>query len=261
MNSAHFVQDKVIAIIPARYGSTRLDGKPLLDIAGKPMVEWVYERAKKAKLINDVIVATDDKRIFDAVKGFHGKAVMTSASHKSGMDRLAEAAANIKCDIVVNVQGDEPLIESEMIDEAIRPMVDDSEVYMATLKTKILDAEELNSPNVVKVVTDRNNFALYFSRLPIPYHRDEWKDPKHLTIHGSRFTVFKHIGLYVYRKDFLLKFARMKPTLLEEAEKLEQLRVLENGYKIKVVETKYNSIGVDTKEDLEKVRKIVKESR
>src|SRR3990167_885990 len=249
----------VIVIIPARYASTRLEGKPLLDIAGKPMILWVYERVGAARFVKYVIVATDDKMIFDAVKGFKGKVVMTSVSHKSGTDRLAEAAANLKCDMVVNVQGDEPLIEPKMIDEAVKPLVDDSEVYMATLKTKILDAEELNNPNVVKVVTDRNNFALYFSRLPIPYHRDEWKDPKHLTIHGSRFTVFKHIGLYVYRKDFLLKFARMKPTLLEEAEKLEQLRVLENGYKIKVVETKYNSIGVDTKEDLEKVRKIVKE--
>lgn len=247
----------VVAIIPARYASTRLNGKPLLHIAGKPMIQWVYERAKKAKLTNDVIAATDDKRVFDAVRYFGGTAVMTSPEHRTGTDRIAEAADGLNADIIVNVQGDEPLIEPEMIDEAIRPLTNDSEIVVATLKTKIRDEAELNNPNVVKVVTDKNDFALYFSRLPVPYHRDEWKDLKHLTVHGSRFTVFKHIGLYVYRKDFLLKFAKMKPTPLEEAEKLEQLRVLENGYKIKVVETEHDSIGVDTEEDMERVRKIV----
>ena len=247
----------VVAIIPARYASTRLNGKPLLNIAGKPMIQWVYERAKKAKLTNDVIAATDDKRVFDAVRYFGGTAVMTSPEHRTGTDRIAEAADGLNVDIIVNVQGDEPLIEPEMIDEAIRPLTNDSEIVAATLKTKIRDEAELNNPNVVKVVTDKNDFALYFSRLPVPYYRDEWKDLKHLTVHGSRFTVFKHIGLYVYRKDFLLKFAKMKPTPLEEAEKLEQLRVLENGYKIKVVETEHDSIGVDTEEDMERVRKIV----
>jgi len=249
----------VIVIIPARYASTRLEGKPLLDIAGKPMILRVYERAGKAKLVKDVIVATDDKRIFDAVKGFKGKVIMTSASHKSGTDRLAEAAANLKCDMVVNVQGDEPLIEPKMIDDAVKPLVDDSEVYMATLKTKILDAEELNNPNVVKVVTDKNGFALYFSRYPIPYVREQENPPIPPLEKGGKGGLghYKHIGLYAYRKDFLLKFAHMKPTPLEQAEKLEQLRALENGYKIKVVETKYNSIGVDTQEDLEKVRRIV----
>ncbi len=246
----------VVAIIPARYASTRLNGKPLLNIDGKPMIQWVYERAKKAKLTDDVIAATDDKRVFDAVRYFGGKAVMTSPEHRTGTDRIAEAADGLNVDIIVNVQGDEPLIKPEMIDAAIRPMTNDSEIVVATLKTKIKDEKDLNNPNVVKVVTDKNDFALYFSRLPVPYHRDEWKDLKHLTVHDSRFTVFKHIGLYVYRKDFLLKFARMKPTSLEEAEKLEQLRVLENGYKIKVVETKHDSIGVDTEEDLERVRKI-----
>lgn len=243
----------VVAIIPARYASTRLEGKPLLDIAGKPMILWVYERAGKAKLVNDVIVATDDKRIFDAVKGFKGKVVMTSASHKSGTDRLAEVAANLKCDMVVNVQGDEPLIEPKMIDDVLRSMMDDANLQMATLKTKITDEEELSNPNVVKVVTDKNDFALYFSRLPIPYVRSKEQE-------SSAFH-YKHIGLYAYRKDFLLKFAQMKPTPLEEAEKLEQLRILENGYKIKVVETKYNSIGIDTQEDLERVRNIVEKSQ
>lgn len=248
----------VVAIIPARYASTRLKGKPLLNIDGKPMIQWVYERAKKAKLTNDVIAATDDKRVFDAVRYFGGKAVMTSPEHRTGTDRIAEAADGLNVDIIINVQGDEPLIEPEMIDAAIRPLTNDSEIVAATLKTKIKDEKELSNPNVVKVVTDKNDFALYFSRLPIPYVRNSEQWP---VISDQKNNIhFKHIGLYVYRKDFLLKFARMKPTPLEEAEKLEQLRVLENGYKIKVVETKHDSIGVDTEEDLEKVRKIVKEN-
>ena len=245
----------VIAIIPARYGSTRLDGKPLLDIGGKPMVQWVYERAKKAKLIRDVMVATDDKRVMSAVERFGGKAVMTSSSHRSGTDRIAEAAGSLNADVIVNVQGDEPLIEPEMIDEAIKPLLAESSLLISTLKTRIANEEELKDPNVVKVVTDREGFAIYFSRLPIPYVRES----SEFGVRSSELkaTYYKHIGLYVYRKDFLLKFAKMKPTPLEDAEKLEQLRVLENGYKIKVVQTKYNSVGVDTQEDLEKVRKIV----
>src|SRR3989304_3104369 len=246
----------VIAIIPARYGSTRLDGKPLLDIAGKPMVQWVYERAKKAKLIRDVMVATDDKRVMSAVERFGGKAVMTSSSHRSGTDRIAEAAGSLNADVIVNVQGDEPLIEPEMIDEAIKPLLAESSLLISTLKTRITNEEELKDPNVVKVVTDREGFAIYFSRLPIPYVREQMQEARSKM--QEQDTHYKHIGLYVYRKDFLLKFAKMKPTPLEDAEKLEQLRVLENGYKIKVVQTKYNSIGVDTKEDLERVRTIVR---
>ncbi|MDP2681989.1 MAG: 3-deoxy-manno-octulosonate cytidylyltransferase [Deltaproteobacteria bacterium] len=249
----------VVAIIPARYASTRLNGKPLLHIAGKPMIQWVYERAKKAKLTNDVIAATDDKRVFDAVRYFGGTAVMTSPEHRTGTDRIAEAADGLNADIIVNVQGDEPLIEPEMIDEAIRPLTNDSEIVVATLKTKIRDEAELNNPNVVKVVTDKNDFALYFSRYPIPYVREQANPPIPPLGKGGKGGLghYKHIGLYVYRKDFLLKFAKMKPTPLEEAEKLEQLRVLENGYKIKVVETEHDSIGVDTEEDMERVRKIV----
>ncbi|MBI5894409.1 MAG: 3-deoxy-manno-octulosonate cytidylyltransferase [Deltaproteobacteria bacterium] len=261
---------KIVAIIPARYASTRLKGKALVDIAGRPMIQHVYERTKKAGLINDVIVATDDKTIFDAVKGFNGKAAMTSSEHKTGTDRIAEAANNIDADIIVNVQGDEPLIEPEMIDEAIKPLMRDAAIPICTLKTKIQDEKEILNPNIVKVVTDKNGFALYFSRLPIPYVRSE--ESRGQGVKGSSKEIippleplnprileplhYKHIGLYVYRKDFLLKFAKMKPTLLEEAEKLEQLRALENGYKIKVVETRYNSIGVDTEEDLERVRGI-----
>jgi 3-deoxy-manno-octulosonate cytidylyltransferase (CMP-KDO synthetase) len=247
----------IIAIIPARYGSTRLKGKPLLDIDGKPMIQWVYERARKSKYIKDVLIATDDNRVLSTVKGFGGKAVMTSTSHMSGTDRVAEAAANLNVDIIVNVQGDEPLIEPKMIDEAVKPLLDAPAVQIGTLKTRIKDANELSDPNVVKVVTDKDGFAIYFSRLPIPYVRDSSEFGVRSS--GLKATHYKHIGLYVYRKDFLLKFAKMKPTPLEQAEKLEQLRVLENGFKIKVVETQYNSIGVDTKEDLERVRGILKQ--
>ncbi|MEK7851455.1 MAG: 3-deoxy-manno-octulosonate cytidylyltransferase, partial [Deltaproteobacteria bacterium] len=179
----------ITAIIPARYASTRLPGKPLLDIAGKPMIQHVYERAMKAELVGRVIVATDNKKIFNAVKMFGGEAVMTSRAHKSGTDRLAEAAMGLKSDIVVNVQGDEPLIEPAMIDEAIRPLMDDSSTLMGSLKAEIRDEADLNNPNVVKVVVDRNDFALYFSRYPIPYLRDE-----PLSLLTCRF---KHIGLYV----------------------------------------------------------------
>lgn len=256
---------KITAIIPARYASTRLEGKALLDIAGKPMIQHVYERTKKAKLISDVIIATDDKRIFDAVKGFNGKVVMTSPDHKTGTDRIAEAANNTTADIIVNVQGDEPLIEPDMIDEVVLPLLRDTSILISTLKTKIQDEKEVLNPNCVKVVTDKDGFALYFSRLPIPYVREQenppipplWGQISNLSPMGKGgLDHYKHIGLYVYRKDFLLEFAKMGPTPLEDAEKLEQLRALENGYKIKVVETKYNSIGVDTKEDLERVREI-----
>lgn len=239
----------ITAIIPARYASTRLPGKPLLDISGKPMVQHVYERAQRAELVNRVIVATDDRRIFDAVERFGGKAVMTSESHKSGTDRLAEVAKGLDSDIIVNIQGDEPLIEPGMIDEAIRPLMEDGSIVMGSLKAEIRDETELNNPNVVKVVVDRNDFALYFSRYPIPYIRDD----SPLSLLTGRF---KHIGLYVYRREFLLEYAGMPQTPLEEAEKLEQLRALENGYRIKVPTTRYQSIGVDTEEDLERVRRL-----
>lgn len=239
----------ITAIIPARYASTRLPGKPLLDISGKPMIQHVYERAQKAELVNRVMVATDDRRIFDAVERFGGRAVMTSESHKSGTDRLAEVAKGIDSDIIVNIQGDEPLIEPGMIDEAIRPLMEDGSIVMGSLKAEIRDETELNNHNVVKVVVDRNDFALYFSRYPIPYIRDD----SPLSLLTGRF---KHIGLYVYRREFLLEYAGMPQTPLEEAEKLEQLRALENGYRIKVPTTRYQSIGVDTEEDLERVRRL-----
>lgn len=241
---------KIIAIIPARYESTRFPGKPLASINGKPLIQHVWERVSKAQSLNRVIVATDDERIFKTVKEFGGEAEMTLQNHSTGTDRISEVAKNIDADIIVNVQGDEPLIEPDVIDEAVKPLMNNSEILMATLKTRIINNEELKDPNVVKVVTDKNDFALYFSRFTIPYVRDTDSQP-----HPAHY---KHIGIYVYKKDFLLKFAQMKPTLLEEAEKLEQLRALENGYKIKVVKTEYNSIGVDTPEDLEKVKEILK---
>jgi len=255
---------RTVAIIPARYASTRLEGKPLMDIGGKPMVQWVYERAKQTSLVDDVLVATDHREIMARVEGFGGKVAFTSPYHRSGTERVAEVAEGLDADIIVNLQGDEPLIEPAMIDEAIRPLLSDRRIAMGTLKTRIINQEELNNPNIVKVVTDKDGFALYFSRLPIPYVRDseQWSvvsgQKPHAPCpmpHAPIF--FKHIGLYVYQKGFLLELARMKPTPLEKTEGLEQLRVLENGYRIKVVETAHQSIGVDTMEDLERVREVV----
>jgi 3-deoxy-manno-octulosonate cytidylyltransferase (CMP-KDO synthetase) len=244
---------KITAIIPARYASTRFEGKALADIKGKPMVRHVYERTAMAQLVSEVVVATDDERIASVVRAFGGRVVMTSRDHETGTDRLAEVAAGIDSEIVVNVQGDEPLIEPAMIDEAIRPLVEDPAIVMGTLKSRIRNLHDFLSPNVVKVVTDRNGFALFFSRSPLPNFRDKWNDLKDEAFNSGKLLCHKHVGLYVYRRDFLLQYARMAPSQLELSEKLEQLRVLENGYRIKVVETAYESIGVDTPGDLEKV--------
>ncbi len=244
---------KITAIIPARYASTRFDGKALADIKGKPMVRHVYERTALARLVSEVIIATDDERIASVVRGFGGRVVMTSRDHETGTDRLAEVAAGLDSDLVVNVQGDEPLIDPAMIDEAIRPLVADSDILMGTLKSRIRNLHDFLSPNVVKVVTDRSGFALYFSRSPLPNFRDKWNDLKDEAFNSGKLLCYKHVGLYVYRRDFLLKYARMAPTPLELSEKLEQLRVLEHGYRIRVVETAHESIGVDTPADLEKV--------
>ncbi len=249
---------KITAIIPARYASTRFEGKALADIMGKPMVQHVYERAARASLVSEVIVATDDERIVSAVRAFGGRAEMTGKEHETGTDRLAEVAARSDADIVVNVQGDEPLIEPSMIDEAIRPLVDDPVVLMATLKSRIKSLHDFLSPNVVKVVTDWQGYALYFSRSPLPNFRDKWNDLKDEAFASGKLLCHKHVGLYVYRRDFLLQYAQMEPTRLELAEKLEQLRVLEKGYRIKVVETEHESIGVDTPADLEKVLEKLK---
>ena len=239
---------KIAAVIPARYDSTRFPGKPLAKIDGKPMIEHVYERVKKAENIDEVLVATDDERIKEAVIDFEGKVEMTSSEHKSGTDRVAEVARELDVDIIVNVQGDEPLIEPVMIDQAIRPFKENNDLVMSTLKKKIDNLNEINNPNVVKVITDKNNYALYFSRSTIPYKRE-----------SSNFEAdfYKHIGLYVYKKDFLLKYSEMETSSLEKTESLEQLRVLENGYKIKVVETAFDTVGVDTPEDLQYVKELI----
>ncbi len=236
--------EKITAVIPARYHSSRFPGKVLADICGKPMIQHVYERAQKASLPQRVVVATDDERILKVVLNFKGEAIMTSKAHRSGTDRLAEVAREDHSDIFINVQGDEPLIEPNMIDQVVQPLLEDPEIPMGTLKHKIKSLEELKSPHVVKVVTDLNDMALYFSRSPIPYFRRE----------ESR-VYYRHIGLYAYRREFILKFASLQPTFLEQAEELEQLRALENGFKIKVIETEYESIGVDTPEDLKEVIK------
>ena len=238
---------KVAVIIPARFGSTRLEGKPLMDIMGKPMVVRVYEACIKARGVDEVFVATDDERIYRAVIDNNGKALMTSSDHLTGTDRVREASEKIECDVVINVQGDEPLVKSSMIEAAIEPFKDD-DIVMTTLKTPIVHESEVDNPNTVKVVTDKDGFALYFSRAAIPFDRDE----------QDKTTYFKHIGLYGYRKDFLKTFADLKPTPLEETEKLEQLRALENGYRIKVCECDFNAISVDTVEDLELVRAVFK---
>lgn len=251
---------KITAVIPARYSSTRFEGKALADILGKPMVQHVYERTIQAKLVGSVIVATDDERIASAVRSFGGHAEMTSRDHETGTDRLAEVAARLDSDIIVNVQGDEPLIEPAMIDEAIAPLIKDPFIVMGTLKSRIKNLHDFLSPNVVKVVTDWEGYALYFSRSPVPNFRDKWNDLKDEVFASGKLLCYKHVGLYVYSREFLLRFAKMPPTFLEQAEKLEQLRVLENGCRIRVVETAHESIGVDTPADLDKVLEKLKKN-
>lgn len=252
---------RVTAVIPARYASTRFEAKALADIMGKPMVQRVYERTSRAGLVSEVIVATDDHRIEAAVKAFGGRVEMTSPAHETGTDRLAEVAERIDSEIIVNVQGDEPLIEPAMIDEAIRPLLEDDSVLMGTLKCRIRNLHDFLSPNVVKVVTDRDGFALYFSRSPLPFFRDKWDDLKDEAFASGRLLCYKHVGVYVYRREFLIRYAHMPQTHLECSEKLEQLRVLENGCRIKVVETEHESIGVDSPADLEKVLDKLRKSQ
>ncbi len=248
---------RVIAVIPARYGSTRFEGKPLADILGKPMIQYVYEGVCQSKLIEGVIVATDDQRIMEVVRQFGGKAMMTSPEHFSGTDRVAEVARKIASEIIVNVQGDEPLIRGVIIDKAIRPLLSDDTLPMSTLMTRIEDVKDWLNPHIVKVVVDQRGYALYFSRSPIPFPRDLQIERLESNPFGTKRPlpkrVFKHIGVYVYRRKFLLHFARMKPTPLEKLEKLEQLRALENGHRIKVTAVDYEPICVDTPADLQKV--------
>jgi 3-deoxy-manno-octulosonate cytidylyltransferase (CMP-KDO synthetase) len=251
---------KITAVIPARYASVRFPGKALALIDGKPMIQHVYERTVRASLVDSVIVATDDERIRQAVTAFGGTCRMTRVDHETGTDRLAEVAQSLEADIIVNVQGDEPLIAPEMIDQAIRPFLDDEFLRMGTLKTRIRCLHDFLSPNVVKVVTDRQGNALYFSRSPLPFFRDKWQDLKDESFASGKLLCYKHVGMYVFRRDFLVEYAAMTPTFLEVSEKLEQLRALENGVRIRVVETEFESIGVDTPEDLAKARERLKNS-
>jgi 3-deoxy-manno-octulosonate cytidylyltransferase (CMP-KDO synthetase) len=239
---------QVVAFIPARFASTRFPGKPLADIDGRPMIEHVYRRASAASSVREVIVATDDLRIATRVNEFGGRVRLTKATHQSGTDRLAELVAGMDVDIVVNVQGDEPLIDPRAIDQVVAPLVADSSIQMATLYKRITHPAELMDNNVVKVVVDRGGFAMYFSRAPIPHVRD----PR-----GGWPPLYRHIGLYAYRRNALLVLASLEPTPLERAESLEQLRALEHGIRIKAVETPYDSFSVDTPEDLEQVRRLL----
>jgi 3-deoxy-manno-octulosonate cytidylyltransferase (CMP-KDO synthetase) len=238
----------IVAIIPARYASTRLPGKALADLDGRPMIEHVFRRASAAKSVSRVIVATDDLRIATRVHDFGGTVKLTKATHQTGTDRLAEVVESLDCDVVVNVQGDEPLIDPRAIDELVAPFSTDPSVQMTTLYRRIQNAEELKNPNITKVVVDRGGFALYFSRAPIPHVRD----PR-----GGWPPLYRHIGLYAYRRSALLVLASLDPTPLERAESLEQLRALEHGIRIKAVETAYESFGVDTQEDLDMVRRLL----
>ena len=242
---------KVYGIIPARYGSTRLPAKVLADIAGKPLIQHVYERARRSPSLDRLVVATDDDRVFQRVGSFGGEGVKTSPAHPSGTDRVAEAARVLEAgeeDLVVNIQADQPLFESGMIDEIVSPFRKEVGIEMGALVYPILREEELSNPSVVKVVSDRQGFALYFSRSPIPFRQTAEPTPR----------FYKHIGPYAYRLGFLLEFTRLPRGPLEQIESLEQLRALEHGHKIRIVETQFDSQEVDTPEDLEKVRAIVR---
>lgn len=237
---------KFLGVIPSRYASTRLEGKPLKDICGHTMVEWVYKRALKSKL-DGVVVATDDERIVDEVKSFGGNVILTRKDHINGTSRIAEVCETYTdYDVIVNIQGDEPLIEPDMINSIIDSFIEDNTIPMSTLKYKLTDMAEIENPNAVKVVTDKNDFAIYFSRSVIPY-------PRNLNMNNY----YKHVGIYGYKRDFVMEYAKMASTPLELSESLEQLRVLENGDKIKVLETPYKIIGVDTQEELERVREYI----
>ena len=243
----------IIGIIPARFASTRLPGKILADIGGKPLIQHTYENSKKSKVLNEVIIAVDDEKVAKAVRGFGAKVVITPKDLQSGSDRVAYAAKDLPvAKIIVNIQADEPFIKGTMIDHAVEPLLFDKTVNISTLAKRIETVDELRSPSVVKVVFDYNNFALYFSRSPIPFVRDAKTNSEKIKL----AEIYKHIGLYVYRKDHLFKFTKLQQTDLEKTEKLEQLRMLENGLKIKIVTTEFDSLAVDTQDDLINARKF-----
>lgn len=241
---------KIIGVIPARFASTRLKGKVLASINGKPMIQHVYERARQSRLLDEVIIACDDLRVKKAAEEFGARAVMTDPGHVCGTDRIVEAVADLDVEIVVNVQGDEPLISPVVIDALIEAIQDDPEVSMATVIKRINDPKELDNPNIVKVVIDHQQRAIYFSRSKIPFNRD-----------SGEHVYFKHLGIYAYTKKFLLQFLTMPKAKLEIAESLEQLRAIENGYKIKTVITEIETVGVDTPDDLVKVEKLIRERK
>jgi 3-deoxy-manno-octulosonate cytidylyltransferase (CMP-KDO synthetase) len=240
----------VVAVIPARYGSTRLPGKPLAPIAGRPMIQHVVERVRQAQNVTRVVVATDDDRIKKAVEGFGGEALLTRGDHRTGTDRVAEVAAHLRADIYVNIQGDEPLIDPGTVEAVVSEMLEDESVQIATPCSVITQKNEIMDPNVVKAVRDFEGNALYFSRAPIPWVRDT----------GSPVAVthWKHIGLYAFRRDALLEFPTLPPGDLERIEQLEQLRWLENGFRIHVVETEYDAVSVDVPADIERVEKLLR---
>lgn len=240
---------RAVAVIPARFGSERLPGKVLREVDGVPLVQYVYGAVKSASTIERVIVATDDEKVKRVVESFGGEAAMTSPDHTSGSDRCAEVASCLDCDAIVNVQGDEPLVRGELLDALVRALEEDREAHVATPFVYIRDEVEVRDPNVVKAVSGLDGYALYFSRSPVPYLRER--------VIGHK----KHIGVYCYRKDALLKFASLAPTPLERAEKLEQLRMLENGFKVRMVEWSGRFIGIDTEEDLERFREMVERGK
>ena len=249
------IEPKVLVVIPARWDSSRFPGKPLAKIGGIPMIQRVIAQADKAECVSEVIVATDDSRILDFVNNTGTRAIMTSGDHPSGKDRIAEVARDRDCDIVVNVQGDEPLIPPQNIDQVVKPLIDDSSICVTSLRILIRNKEDLLNKNITKVVVDKFDTALYFSRAPIPWDRDSWSKKIDTDSDLSLPLWFKHIGLYAYQKRFLMEYSKLPASPLEKIEKLEQLRILENGFQIKVVETEYDSIGIDSETDIELIEK------
>ncbi|MGB2633090.1 MAG: 3-deoxy-manno-octulosonate cytidylyltransferase [Candidatus Acidiferrum sp.] len=244
---------KVVVVIPARFGSTRLPGKPLVSFAGKPMIQHVYDRAKRAQTVHEVLVATDDQRIMDAVFAFGGHARMTRSDHRTGTERIAEVAAHEPGDIFINVQGDEPLIDPLAIDAAVGALLEEPPAQISTVATAIRHAADVMDPNVVKTVLDFDDYALYFSRAPIPWIRD--------TQQKLHVKYWKHLGLYVFQRDALLEYPTLPQGELEKIEQLEQLRWLENGWRIRVAEVPHDAVSVDVPEDIPRVEKLLREEK
>ena len=247
---------KIVAVIPARYKSTRFEGKPLALIMGKPMIKHVYEGVMKSELLSDVIIATEDRRIYDVCRDFGANAVMTKDTHQTGTDRIIEAVSGIDADIVLNVQGDEPLVNLEIIESLIKPFNESGDISYTSVKTPIYSYEEFIDPNNVKVIVDKNNFGIYFSRSPIPYDRE-----KALTLKDFKGIFgYKHLGFYGYTKEFLMEFGKTEMSYLEKKEMLEQLRAIENGHKIKVETVNISTIPVDVPDDIKKVENFILKS-